>query len=74
VLLFCPHHEDERRSIIKKTGTRDLNAILNHPRHGKLASRWLTRSGLLVQFNTAVQIEDDEEELEALPDINQWTV
>jgi hypothetical protein len=74
VLLFCPRHEDERQSIIKKIGTRDLNAILNHPKHGKLAARWLTRSGLLVQFNTAVQIDDGEEELEALPDINQWTV
>ena len=74
VLLFCPRHEAEHQDILRKTGTDDLNAILNHPKNGRIAARWLTHSGLLAQFKTAVQIKEDEEDLEAIPDIGQWTV
>jgi len=74
VLLFCPRYAEERAKIQHQAGSTDLNIILYQQKGIKAATKWITRSGLLPQFTTAVQIEKDDGLRESIPGIDDWPV
>jgi hypothetical protein len=54
VLLHCPH-ESERRKALKESqgGSLDLNRLLDTPTGAPVVSKWMIRSGRILQFQLA---------------------
>jgi hypothetical protein len=57
VLLHCPH-EGERRTVLKEAqgGHLDFARLLDTPKGAPLASKWMIRSGRILQFQLAGQL------------------
>ena len=54
VLIHCPH-EAERRIVLREAlgGHLDLSRLLDTPRGAPVASKWMIRSGRILQFKLA---------------------
>jgi hypothetical protein len=61
VLLDCPH-EDERRTVLREAqgGQLDFARLLDTPKGAPLASKWMIRSGRILQFQVAGQLLYEE--------------
>jgi hypothetical protein len=60
ILLHCPH--EERRIVLKEAqrGILDFARLLDTPNGAPLASKWMIRSGRLLQFQLAGQLLYEE--------------
>ena len=74
ILLFCPLYEQGRAEIVRKAASTDMTTILSKPGSGAAAARWLTRSGALPQFRTAVEIALDTTRGEDPTELREWTL
>jgi hypothetical protein len=54
ILLHCPHEAERRTVLIKAQGGQlDFNHLLDTPRGALVASKWMIRSGRILQFQLA---------------------
>jgi len=60
VLLHCPKYRNERPGLLGQTGSEDLKEMLSRPKSARAAARWLVKQGVLRQFDTANQIEEED--------------
>jgi hypothetical protein len=60
ILLHCPNYAQTRPDLIRQTGSEDLRLILSRTASAQAAARWLTRIGILAQFNVACEIEAED--------------
>ena len=60
VLMMCPKYTDARSLLISRTSSEELEQILSRPDTAQTAARWLVQQGILKQFETARQIEEED--------------
>lgn len=58
ILLHCPRFN--RAELIIQCGSKNLGEILSRPNRAQPAARWFIRSGVLEQFRTAKEIEEED--------------
>ena len=58
--LHCPKYRNERPGLLGQTGSEDLKEMLSRPKSARAAARWLVKQGVLRQFDTANQIEEED--------------
>jgi hypothetical protein len=59
LLTFCPNTTEARLSLIERTGSTDLRAMLDNPERAQAAARWLLETGVLGQFRVAMEVEEE---------------
>jgi hypothetical protein len=54
ILLHCPHETERRTALREALGSQlDLSRLLDTPRGAPVASKWMIRSGRILQFQLA---------------------
>jgi hypothetical protein len=71
VLLHCNRHR--RADLIASCGTERLDEILSRPASAKHAARWLVAQGVLDQFRTVKEMEEEQYgEFTPFQDCEEW--
>ena len=60
IFLQCPRCEEGRLELLRLAGSERLEEILSRVASAHAAARWLIQHGILQQFNTAREIEEED--------------